>query len=45
MHDKSRPTHQSKKAGKTLKQRRAQKRAAHEAQQPASIIPPRHAQR
>jgi hypothetical protein len=41
MHEKSRPQHQAKKPGKTLKQKRAEKRAAHEAPHP-SIIPPRH---
>jgi hypothetical protein len=41
MKGKMRPTHESKKAGKTLKQKRAAKRAAHE-QPHASIIPPRH---
>ena len=40
--EKSRPQHQAKKPGKSLKQRRAEKRAAHEAPH-ASIIPPRHA--
>jgi hypothetical protein len=29
MKEKSRPQHQSKKAGKTIKQKRAEKRAAH----------------
>ncbi len=40
MHAKSRPSHESKKPGKTLKQKRAQKREEH-AQQQTSIIPPR----
>ena len=39
MHDKSRPAHESKKPGKTLKQKRAEKREEHSAQQ-HSIIPP-----
>ena len=41
MKGKSRPTHEAKKVGKTLKQKRAAKRASHE-QPHASIIPPRH---
>ncbi len=40
MHDKSRPAHEAKKPGKTLKQKKAEKRGAH-AQAPTSIIPPR----
>jgi hypothetical protein len=41
MKEKSRPQHQAKKPGKTIKQKRAEKRAAHELPH-ASIIPPRH---
>jgi hypothetical protein len=41
MKEKSRPQHQAKKPGKSIKQRRAEKRATHEAPHP-SIIPPRH---
>jgi hypothetical protein len=41
MKEKSRPQHPTKKAGKTLKQKRAEKRAAHETGHP-SIIPARH---
>ena len=41
VNEKSRPQHQVKKPGKSLKQKRAAKRAAHEAPH-ASIIPPRH---
>ena len=41
MKEKSRPQHQAKKPGKSIKQKRAAKRAAHE-QPHASIIPPRH---
>lgn len=40
MHDKSRPAHESKKPGKTVKQKRAEKREEH-LQQQHSIIPPR----
>lgn len=40
MHDKSRPTHEAKKPRKTLKQKRAERRAAH-APAPTSIVPPR----
>ena len=40
MHDKSRPAHESKKPGKTLKQARAEKRGEH-VQQQQSIVPPR----
>ena len=40
MHDKSRPAHQSKKPGKSIKQKRAEKRAQH-APAPTSIVPPR----
>ena len=43
MNEKSRPQHQAKKPGKTLKQKRAEKRAVHEDSHP-SIIPPTHAQ-
>jgi hypothetical protein len=41
MKEKSRPQHQAKKPGKSIKQKRAEKRAAHEMPH-ASIIPPRH---
>ena len=41
MKEKSRPSHEAKKVGKTLKQKRAAKRASNE-QPHASIIPPRH---
>ena len=41
MNEKSRPQHESKKVGKTLKQKRAEKRAAH-ADRPPPLIPPRH---
>jgi hypothetical protein len=41
MKGKSRPTHEAKKVGKTLKQKRAVKRAAHDTGH-VSIIPPRH---
>jgi hypothetical protein len=41
MKGKSRPTHEAKKVGKTLKQKRAAKRAAHVDAHP-SITPPRH---
>ena len=41
MKEKSRPTHQAKKVGKSLKEKRALKRAAH-ADPHASLIPPRH---
>lgn len=40
MHDKSRPAHESKKPGKTVKQKRALKHAAHQPP-PTSIVPPR----
>ena len=40
MHDKSRPAHESKKPGKTLKQKRAAKRLQHTPRQD-STIPPR----
>lgn len=40
MHDKSRPAHESKKPGKTVKQKRALKRATHQPPQ-TSIVPPR----
>ena len=40
MHDKSRPTHEAKKPSKTLKQRRALKRAKH-APAPTSVVPQR----
>jgi len=41
MKEKSRPTHQAKKVGKTLKEKRALKRAAH-LDSHASVIPTRH---
>jgi hypothetical protein len=41
MKEKSRPSHQAKKVGKTIKEKRALKRAAHQDSHP-SIIPPRH---
>jgi hypothetical protein len=41
MKGKARPTHEAKKVGKTLKQKRAAKRAAH-APEHASFLPPRH---
>ena len=41
MKGKSRPTHEAKKVGKSLKQKRAAKRAAHEPAH-ASFLPPRH---
>ena len=41
MKGKSRPTHEAKKAGKTLKQKRAAKRAAH-APDHVPFLPPRH---
>ena len=41
MHDKSRPTHQAKRPGKTLKQKRAEKKAKH-APPPSSVVPPTH---
>jgi hypothetical protein len=40
MHAKSRPGHESKKPGKTVKQKRALKHAAHQPP-PPSIVPPR----
>lgn len=40
MHDKSRPAHEAKKPGKSIKQKRAEKRASH-APAPTSIVPPR----
>lgn len=40
MHAKSRPGHESKKPGKTLKQKRQLKSAAHQPP-PASVVPPR----
>ena len=40
MKEKSRPQHEAKKVGKTLKQKRAEKRAAHETGHP-SVIPTR----
>ena len=43
MKEKSRPQHQAKKPGKTLKQKRAEKRATHEQPHP-SVIPPTHPQ-
>jgi hypothetical protein len=40
MHEKSRPKHEDRKPAKTLKERRAEKRAAHEAAaKPATVIP------
>ena len=41
MKGKSRPTHEAKKVGKTLKQKRAAKRAAH-APDHVPFLPPRH---
>lgn len=41
MHDKSRPTHQAKRPGKTLKQKRAEKKAKHPST-PTSVVPPTH---
>ncbi len=41
MKSKSRPQHETKKVGKSIKQKRAEKRAAHQDTHP-SIIPPRH---
>jgi hypothetical protein len=41
MKEKSRPQHEAKKVGKSIKQKRAEKRAAHGDPHP-SIIPPRH---
>jgi len=41
MKEKSRPTHQAKKVGKSLKEKRALKRAAL-VDPHASLIPPRH---
>lgn len=40
MHEKSRPRHTAKKPGRTLKQKRAAKRAAVEALAPRSVVPP-----
>lgn len=40
MHDKSRPAHQAKKPGKSIKQKRAEKRAAHAPTQ-MTVVPPR----
>ena len=40
MHAKSRPGHESKKPGKTVKQKRALKHATHQPP-PTSIVPPR----
>lgn len=40
MHDKSRPAHEAKKPSKTLKQKKAEKRAAH-APEPTTIVPSR----
>lgn len=40
MHAKSRPGHESKKPGKTVKQKRALKSAAHQPA-PTSVVPPR----
>lgn len=40
MHAKSRPGHESKKPGKTARQKRALKQAAHQPP-PTSIVPPR----
>jgi hypothetical protein len=42
MHEKSRPKHEERKPAKTLKQRRAERRAEHEAAaQPPTVIPKR----
>ncbi|MEX2290320.1 MAG: hypothetical protein WD794_08355 [Mycobacteriales bacterium] len=42
MHAKSRPGHESKKPGKTMKQKRALKHAAHQPPPTStSIVPPR----
>ena len=41
MKSKSRPQHETKKVGKSIKQKRAEKRASHQDAHP-SIIPPRH---
>lgn len=43
MHDKSRPAHESKKPGKTLKQKRAEKREEHVQQQ--HVVIPTHTPR
>ena len=40
MHEKSRPKHEARKPSKTIKERRAEKRAEHEAaSKPATVIP------
>lgn len=40
MHEKSRPKHEDRKPAKTLKERRAERRAAHEAAAtPMTVIP------
>ena len=39
-HQKSRPAHEPKKPGKSIKQKRAEKRAEHPVGHP-SIVPPR----
>jgi len=41
VNEKSRPQHQAKKPGKSIKQKRAAKRAAHEPTH-TLVIPPRH---
>jgi hypothetical protein len=41
MADKSLPKHQGKTAGKTLEQKRADKKAAAAAKAPASVVPRR----
>ncbi len=41
MKSKSRPQHEAKKVGKSIKQKRAEKRASNQDAHP-SIIPPRH---
>jgi hypothetical protein len=40
VHEKSRPRHTAKKPGKTLKQKRAAKRASAAALVPKSVVPP-----
>jgi hypothetical protein len=42
MADKSPRQHQSKKSGKSIKEKRAEKRAASDTS-PKSVVPPRHA--
>ena len=42
MHEKSRPKHEARTPAKTLKQRRAERRAAHEAApEPTTLVPKR----